>query len=67
MIEANRSADPIRLSRGSATVGQLAGPAGMSLTGLKKHVRVLEEYRRGWEQRFDRMEESVERKKGTLR
>jgi len=32
-----------RLGRGSATIGELAGPSGMSLTGLGKHVRVLEE------------------------
>jgi DNA-binding transcriptional ArsR family regulator len=32
-----------RLGRGSATISQLAEPYGMSLTGLKKHVRVLEE------------------------
>src|SRR4030081_136918 len=30
-----------RLGRGSATVGELAEPFGMSLTGLKKHVKVL--------------------------
>lgn len=32
-----------RLGRGSATISDLAGPTGMSLTGLKKHVRVLEQ------------------------
>jgi DNA-binding transcriptional ArsR family regulator len=32
-----------RLGQGPATIGQLAGPAGMTLTGLKKHVQVLEE------------------------
>jgi len=84
-----------RLGGGSATVSELAAPAGMSLTGLKKHLRVLEEaelissekrgrsrhcrlgprrledagewieqYRRGWEQRFDRVEEMIERKRG---
>jgi DNA-binding transcriptional ArsR family regulator len=31
-----------RLGRGPATIGELAGPSGMSLTGLGKHVRVLE-------------------------
>lgn len=31
------------LGRGPATIGELAGPSGMTLTGLKKHVRVLEE------------------------
>jgi DNA-binding transcriptional ArsR family regulator len=32
-----------RLERGQATIGELAEPFGMSLTGLKKHVRVLED------------------------
>lgn len=32
-----------RLARGSATISELAEPYGMSLTGIKKHVRVLEE------------------------
>lgn len=32
-----------RLGRGSATISELAQPYGMSLTGLKKHVRVLEQ------------------------
>lgn len=31
-----------RLGKGPATIGELAGPAGMTLTGLKKHVQVLE-------------------------
>ncbi len=31
-----------RLGRGSATITQLAQPLGMSLTGMKKHVRILE-------------------------
>ena len=30
-----------RLGRGSATISELAEPSGMTLTGLKKHVRVL--------------------------
>lgn len=34
-----------RLSEGSATISELAEPAGMSLTGLKKHVAVLEDAR----------------------
>ena len=34
-----------RLGRGPATIGELAEPFGMSLTGLGKHVRVLEEAR----------------------
>jgi DNA-binding transcriptional ArsR family regulator len=32
-----------RLGMGSATISELAAPTGISLTGLKKHVRVLEE------------------------
>ena len=32
-----------RLGSGSATMTELAEPFGMSLTGIKKHVRVLEE------------------------
>jgi DNA-binding transcriptional ArsR family regulator len=32
-----------RLGRGPATISELAEPFGMSLTGMKKHVLVLEE------------------------
>jgi DNA-binding transcriptional ArsR family regulator len=32
-----------RLGRGSATITELAEPFGISLTGMKKHVRVLED------------------------
>ena len=32
-----------RLGTGSATVSELAEPFGMSLTGMKKHIRLLEE------------------------
>ena len=32
-----------RLGGGSATISELAAPFGMSLTGMKKHVRILEE------------------------
>ena len=32
-----------RLGRGSATITELAEPFGITLTGCKKHVRVLEE------------------------
>lgn len=31
-----------RLGRGSATISDLAAPSGMTLTGLTKHVRILE-------------------------
>jgi DNA-binding transcriptional ArsR family regulator len=84
-----------RLGRGSATISELAEDAGMSLTGLKKHVQILEQsglvttakhgrtrhcrlgprrlddasqwlesYRRSWADRFDRMEDVIERKRG---
>jgi DNA-binding transcriptional ArsR family regulator len=32
-----------RLGHGSATITELADPFGISLTGMKKHVRVLED------------------------
>jgi DNA-binding transcriptional ArsR family regulator len=32
-----------RLGSGGATISELAEPFGMSLTGIKKHVRVLED------------------------
>ncbi len=32
-----------RLGGGSATITELAVPFGMSLTGMKKHIRLLEE------------------------
>ena len=31
-----------RLGSGSATISELAQPFGMSLTGMKKHIRLLE-------------------------
>lgn len=33
----------IRLGHGPASIGELAKPFGMSLTGLRKHVQILEE------------------------
>ena len=33
----------VRLGQGPATVGELAAPAGMTLTGMTKHLRVLED------------------------
>lgn len=33
----------VRLGEGPATVGELAGPAEMTLTGMQKHIRVLED------------------------
>jgi DNA-binding transcriptional ArsR family regulator len=84
-----------RLARGPATITELALPLGISLPGLMKHVRILEEadlvatskngrtrechlgaelledasrwiedYRRRWERRLDRLETYLERKKG---
>lgn len=98
LADPTRRAILMRLGDGEATIGELAQPAGMSLTGLKKHVRVLEEaglvstekrgrsrhcrlgphrledvaawletYRRGWEQRLDRVEEMIERKRGAAK
>ena len=32
-----------RLGAGSATISDLADPFGMSLTGMKKHIRLLED------------------------
>jgi DNA-binding transcriptional ArsR family regulator len=32
-----------RLGQGSAAINELAEPFGMSLTGMRKHVRLLEE------------------------
>jgi DNA-binding transcriptional ArsR family regulator len=32
-----------RLGHGAATITELASPFGMTLTGMKKHVRVLED------------------------
>ena len=34
-----------RLGRGPASIGELASPLGMSLTGMKKHVQILERAR----------------------
>ena len=34
-----------RLAQGPASITELAEPFGMSLTGLKKHVQILEEAR----------------------
>jgi DNA-binding transcriptional ArsR family regulator len=32
-----------RLSRGNASISELAEPLGMTLTGVKKHIRLLED------------------------
>lgn len=85
-----------RLGHGTATITELAQPFGISLTGVKKHVSVLEDaelvttekvgrarrcslgprrleevekwvddYRRMLDERFDRLEELLERQKGS--
>jgi DNA-binding transcriptional ArsR family regulator len=84
-----------RLSIGPASITELARPIGISLPGVMKHVRILEEanlvttekrgrtrecrlgrgdmedvsrwieqYRRQWEHRLDRLEAIIERKRG---
>jgi DNA-binding transcriptional ArsR family regulator len=61
-----------RLGLGSATISELAEPFGMSLTGMKKHVRLLEaaelvttfEGISTWLQRLDRFAQVIERTKG---
>lgn len=83
-----------RLGRGDASISELAEPTGMTLTGIRKHVQILEEaelvstekrgrtrycrldpqgfdeaefwleeFRRNWADRFDRLEQIIERKK----
>jgi DNA-binding transcriptional ArsR family regulator len=83
-----------RLGDGTASISELAEQAGISLTGVKKHVQVLEQaglvstekrgrtrycrlgtrqledvsewiesYRRSWDERFDRLDAILERKK----
>ena len=87
-----------RLGRGAASISELAEVAGITLTGVNKHVRILEEagllttekrgrtrycdlgpgqledisdwiesYRRNWDERFDRLDEILERKKGSAK
>jgi DNA-binding transcriptional ArsR family regulator len=84
-----------RLGNGPATISELARRAGMSLTGVKKHVAVLEQaelvatekrgrtrhcrlgprqldeathwiesYRNSWNERFDRLQEVLDQRKG---
>ena len=87
-----------RLGRGSATITELAEPFGITLTGVKKHVRVLEDaelvvtekvgrerhcrlgprrlddleawigsYRQMLDERYDRLDALIERRKGVQR
>ena len=43
LSDATRRGILTQLGRGPATIGELAEPTGMTLTGLKKHVQVLED------------------------
>jgi DNA-binding transcriptional ArsR family regulator len=43
LADPTRRAVVERLGSGSATISELAEPFGISLTGMKKHVRILEE------------------------
>jgi DNA-binding transcriptional ArsR family regulator len=43
LADPNRRAVLERLTAGSATISELAEPFGMSLTGMMKHIRLLEE------------------------
>ncbi|MDG4791167.1 metalloregulator ArsR/SmtB family transcription factor [Micromonospora sp. WMMD1102] len=43
LADATRRQVLVRLGDGPATIGELAEPAGMSLTGMKKHVQLLED------------------------
>ena len=94
LSDPNRRVILDRLGEGSATITELAEPTGMTLTGVKKHVKVLEEarlvttekrgrtrhceldatgfdeagfwleeFRRDWADRFDRLDRILERKK----
>lgn len=42
LADSNRRVIVEQLGRGSATVSELAEPLGITLTGLKKHVGILE-------------------------
>lgn len=43
LSDATRRSILTRLGDGPASIGELAEPAGMTLTGMKKHVQVLED------------------------
>lgn len=43
LADPTRRAVLTRLGEAPASIGELAEPAGMSLTGMKKHVQVLED------------------------
>src|SRR3954469_16150873 len=54
LADPNRRAVLERLGRGSATISELAEPSGMSLTGMKKHIRLLEEAQLGTTEKIRR-------------
>jgi DNA-binding transcriptional ArsR family regulator len=87
-----------RLGHGTATISELADASEMTLTGLKKHVAILEDaglvttekhgrtrhcrlgpgrlddltdwvenYRRNWEDSFDRLDRIIQQKKGSAK
>ncbi|MCY1140126.1 metalloregulator ArsR/SmtB family transcription factor [Actinoplanes sp. Pm04-4] len=43
LADATRRGILVRLGEGPASIGELAEPTGMTLTGMKKHVQVLED------------------------
>jgi DNA-binding transcriptional ArsR family regulator len=43
LADPNRRAVLEQLGLGNASISELAAPFGMSLTGMKKHIRLLEE------------------------
>jgi DNA-binding transcriptional ArsR family regulator len=43
LADPTRRAVLTRLGQGPASLGELAGPAGITITGMAKHVRVLED------------------------
>jgi len=94
LADPTRRAILARLSKGEASVSEIASPFDMSLPGVSKHLKVLERaglvergrdaqyrparlnagplkeadawverYREFWEERFDRLDELLRRKK----
>jgi len=95
LADPTRRAILARLSKGEASVSEIASPFDMSLPAVSKHLKVLERaglvergrdaqyrparlnafplkeaeawverYREFWEERFDRLDELLQRKKG---
>src|SRR6185436_9203819 len=63
LSDPTRRAIVARLSRGEATVNELAAPFDLSLPAVSKHLSVLERSglierrRREWEERLDRLDD----------